>query len=275
MRTLAVVLCFLLARNAIASPPDYDVAVDTTIPLATAPSNWGGWYVGGSVGFSWGSSDVSYEQEPFSVFGFDFARSDSGFGLTNKLHPKSGTGGLQAGYDFQRGQIVLGVVTDFDYRNGSAKTLTGPMFPPLNDFLSISTVHEWLGTARVRAGLQLCKACLLYTTGGLAYGRVHHAHVQTSVTIIDRSFDSHRAFSESQTKVGWTVGGGLEYRFNQTWSIGAEYLYVDLGSDTVKAGAGPGNDLSGYELFYPATTVSYDDTSSIARVVLNYRFGGP
>jgi outer membrane immunogenic protein len=32
-------------------------------------------------------------------------------------------------------------------------------------------------------------------------------------------------------RLGWTAGAGLEYALNQSLSIKAEYLYVDLGSD--------------------------------------------
>lgn len=34
----------------------------------------------------------------------------------------------------------------------------------------------------------------------------------------------------SDTKTGWTAGGGLEWAFNDKWSAKAEYLFVDLGS---------------------------------------------
>ena len=35
----------------------------------------------------------------------------------------------------------------------------------------------------------------------------------------------------SDVRLGWTAGAGLEYALNQSLSIKAEYLYVDLGSD--------------------------------------------
>ena len=35
--------------------------------------------------------------------------------------------------------------------------------------------------------------------------------------------------SFSDTRVGWTVGGGLEWMFLPNWSAKVEYLYYDLG----------------------------------------------
>ena len=35
--------------------------------------------------------------------------------------------------------------------------------------------------------------------------------------------------SNSETLVGWTIGGGLEWAVNQDFSVKAEYLFVDLG----------------------------------------------
>jgi outer membrane immunogenic protein len=38
--------------------------------------------------------------------------------------------------------------------------------------------------------------------------------------------------SFSDTRLGWTVGGGLEWMISPNWSFKAEYLYYDLGSVT-------------------------------------------
>ena len=36
----------------------------------------------------------------------------------------------------------------------------------------------------------------------------------------------------SKTRVGWTVGGGLEYAVTNNWSVRAEYRYSDFGRYT-------------------------------------------
>jgi outer membrane immunogenic protein len=41
--------------------------------------------------------------------------------------------------------------------------------------------------------------------------------------------------SASATRVGWTVGGGLEYAVTNNWSVRAEYRYTDFGHSTIFA----------------------------------------
>ena len=75
--------------------------------------------------------------------------------------------------------------------------------------------------------------------------------------------------SQSSFKTGWTLGGGGEFALNRSWTIKAEYLYVDLGKVTsttslfTPAGAALANSKIGY---------SADLNLHIARVGLNYRF---
>ena len=62
-------------------------------------------------------------------------------------------------------------------------------------------------------------------------------------------------FSESQTHLGWTVGGGVEVGLTPNWSAKAEYLYVRL------------EDRS-----YVLTGVNNGFQSNVFRLGVNYRF---
>jgi outer membrane immunogenic protein len=133
---------------------------------------------------------------------------------------------------------------------------------------------RWFSTVRGRAGVLITPTLLLYGTGGLAFGGVK---VSGSGTATDsatgcvtfrvdfchtESVTSAFAFSQSKTKFGWTLGGGVEAALAANWSLKAEYLYMDLGS---VSGSVPDN-FGG--------TVSWDTgfTDHIVRVGLNYRF---
>ena len=99
---------------------------------------------------------------------------------------------------------------------------------------------------RGRIGYLFAPTLLVYATGGLAYGQ---ANTNTSIwqagnytiTIFPGfgfPFSSNvtaggGAFGTfSDTRVGWTVGGGLEWMFLPNWSAKIEYLYYDLGRVT-------------------------------------------
>ena len=41
--------------------------------------------------------------------------------------------------------------------------------------------------------------------------------------------------SASTTRVGWTVGGGIEYAITNNWSVRAEYRYTEFGHSTMYA----------------------------------------
>ena len=79
--------------------------------------------------------------------------------------------------------------------------------------------------------------------------------------------------TESDTLIGGTVGGGLEYAFNTNWSAGIEGRYTWYGNHTFNSGAlatfgfPPGGPFT-----FAATTqtLRFDTAEVVAK--LNYRF---
>jgi outer membrane immunogenic protein len=132
---------------------------------------------------------------------------DSKFtGAGANTSPEGALLGGTIGYNYQWGSTVFGVETDLAWSN--VKGSTGCTFG------SCETKNDWLGTTRLRLGYAFDRF-MPYVTGGAAYG-----DVKARVPGVG---------SDSDTKVGWTVGGGAEYAFTPNWSVKAEYLYVDLG----------------------------------------------
>jgi outer membrane immunogenic protein len=133
---------------------------------------------------------------------------------------------------------------------------------------------DYFGTVRGRIGVLATPTLLVYGTGGLAYGGIH------SSTLIGQAIagapavpNIYSAFgSVSNTRVGWTAGGGVEWLFLPNWSIKLEYLYYDLGSVTY--GLSPlQNFNSAGTLFTSGASVSRARfTGNIARAGLNYHF---
>jgi outer membrane immunogenic protein len=131
---------------------------------------------------------------------------------------------------------------------GATNTTVGP-FPfvgaaeVINSQITSRKEVDYLGTVRGRVGFLWTPAVLVYGTGGLAYGGVK------ANTSIAQSNNDCVAFPGtciatnagtsggiSQTKTGWTAGGGIEWLVDPRWSFKAEYLYYDLGSVTYSNG---------------------------------------
>ena len=98
--------------------------------------------------------------------------------------------------------------------------------------------------------------------GGLAFGDVDYRYALG----FSPSGDYARA-SDSKTKADWTVGGGGEYSFGH-WSLKGEYLYYDLGEETLRAQfIEAGVPISVYQ--YP----EIETKGHIVRVGLNFKLG--
>ncbi|WP_284310838.1 outer membrane protein [Labrys miyagiensis] len=169
-----------------------DLAPQAAEPAAPVvlPFSWTGFYVGLHAGADFGSAKVKVPIVPIHA-----TFSGTGF-----------LGGAHVGYNQQfDGDFVLGVEGDIDYSSLSKTRNIGSR---------VNFKNEWQGSVRARAGYAFGNL-LPYVTGGVAFGDVKF--VSNGVTAI------------SDTRVGWTVGGGLEYAIDQNWLVRGEVRYVDLG----------------------------------------------
>ena len=132
----------------------------------------------------------------------------------------------------------------------------GPAVP-----VSLNQKLEWFGTVRGRVGVLATPKVLFYGTGGLAYGEVK---TTGTIGLVPATFAS------SDTRVGYTVGAGVEGVIGGNWTAKLEYLWVDLGRTsgsfvTAIPALGGGVLTSNY---------SSRITDNIVRVGVNYKFGG-
>lgn len=110
------------------------------------------------------------------------------------------------------------------------------------DSAGVETKVPWFATVRGRIGYAFDRF-LPYVTGGAAIGEV--------------KMDTG-AGTDKDTRVGWTLGAGVEWAFLANWSAKLEYLYADLGKSSCDIAACAGTDVS--------------FKTSIVRGGLNYRF---
>ena len=139
-------------------------------------------------------------------------------------------------------------------RERAARRSHGARLPPLCGALAASYTQKlsWFGTLRPRIGYAVGN-WLLYATGGAALGQL-----DTNATAALGSFFA--VDDRSETRSGWTLGGGVEVEFAPRWTAKIEYLYLDLGDRTTTYLSSP-----------PISINSRLDANGITAGV-NYRF---
>lgn len=165
--------------------------------------------------------------------GYIGERSKMSGAAANGLDADGALLGGDIGYNWQTGALVFGLETDLAYSTAKGSATVG--------ITTQSSKIDALGTVRGRVGYAVDRA-LFYVTGGLAYGDAR-----------DRATTAASYASVSAWRTGWTLGGGIEYAVTPNWTVRAEGLYVDLGSQSVG-------------------TYKFKDTAVVARVGVNYRF---
>jgi outer membrane immunogenic protein len=236
--------------------------------LAQAPYSWTGFYVGGQFGYGFGRSTqpaLGFSDPAGAGVGTFYEAG----GISIGSYPSQGVlGGVQAGYNYQIAKWVLGFEADWAATgiNGSRSAPAMPdpaIFGGTNSVANISQSLDWLATFRGRVGVN-ADNWLFYGTGGLALGRVRNAMDVTIFTPIPYAFSF--AGANGNTQVGWTAGVGTEVAVGR-FSIKAEYLYYDLGSNRLYA---PTAD----PLLVPGGTLTLDQYTSghIVRAGINFHF---
>jgi outer membrane immunogenic protein len=107
---------------------------------------------------------------------------------------------------------------------------------------------DWLATLRGRVGFVPADWLMIYGTGGVAFAEVEtsltyqndHPIGLTAIDIVSTlacpGLSVCFSGSEKETLTGWTAGGGFELALGGKASLKGEYLFVDLGSHSVRAG---------------------------------------
>ncbi len=276
-------------------------------PPPPPPPMWTGFYVGLNAGGTWAQSNsVNVITAPlFAQPGFGVAAispiyaSLSALGASGVVSGGNSSGfigGGQIGYNWQfMNSFVAGIEADIQgvaTGGGNNATTTAldatagvGLVPPPNVLMAttISSTKrlDYIGTVRGRLGWLFTPTLLAYGTGGLAYGGVS---VNTSIAQFNNEAAAFpggfnlapAAFGTgafSDTRVGWTVGGGLEWLFWPNWSAKVEYLYYDLGN--VSYAVSPLASLEVTTPFVYTVVASQARTrfnGNIVRAGVNYHF---
>ena len=142
----AVLIAASWAASAQAADPPYGSPYTNNQPVFGKDS-WAAPYVGGNLGWAWGSVD------------------------NNLTQPSGLAGGVQAGFNWHSpgAPWVVGIEGDIQ-ATGASDTFAPWKFS-----------NPWFGTLRARAGLAI-SSVLFYGTAGLAYGTLNMKNTLTSVS---------------------------------------------------------------------------------------------
>jgi len=175
----------------------------------------------------------------------------------------AGMVGAQAGWNGGTCNTIYGFEVDGDWISGRNNTQLIPNAP----FFNINVASRWdaIVTARGRAGLVIDNL-LLYVTGGVAAG--HFKTTYTSQFNIPNVVNVNNQWYNDQWRYGLVAGVGAEWALGTNWTVRSEVLYVDFIEST--------QNIRSVSVPPPTIVAGFKESDSawIARVGVNYRFGG-
>jgi outer membrane immunogenic protein len=145
MRRFAWLPAALMAASFIPTARAGDLTRQYTLRQSLGPDSWAGPYLGGNLGYAWGSID------------------------RNPTNPSGFVGGVQGGFNWHPGQGVFGAQNPGPWVFGVEGDIqvTGAE----DTFAPWKFSNPWFGTVRGRGGY-LVSNVLLYATAGLAFGEL-------------------------------------------------------------------------------------------------------
>jgi outer membrane immunogenic protein len=222
----------MLATLATASSQFSARAADLSVPIQPAPPtyipaifSWTGYYFGVEAGGGFGNADWTDLLQPT---------------VTATVNPSGFLVGAFSGLNYQVGSFVVGLDVDFDgtWLNGSTMDAVGGL---------LQTKVFWTSTASGRVGVAFDRLLLYFKAGGaFAYDRDF--------------FNVGLAQSIGSTyRIGWNVGGGLDYAFSDNWIARLEYDYLSLANESLPliGRAGNGTSTIGLNLSEAKAGVGY------------------
>ncbi len=194
--------------------------------------DWNGWYFGGQVGLT--QHQATYEEPDYDWYGH-----------TMDFNSLGGSLGAQVGYNRVQNNRLVGIEADFSFLTNSETSIYAS-----DD--NIPNSAKSLATLRARTGLAIDNT-MVFVTGGLAFAN------------FDRSWTEFNDVSDSwpdlgDSKVGVSLGFGIEHAINDKWSVAGMYTANIFGENTsINADS------------YP---LRINDDIHRVSLAFNYNFGG-
>jgi outer membrane immunogenic protein len=275
----------------IAAPLSVACAADMPVKAPPAPPapvyDWTGFYVGAGLGFrsSDTKSDVTSASNtvggtPFNLIstagcttGVPCVLGEPFNGISFRFAP-------YLGYNWQIApRWVVGLEGDVGIGNRTT-SLNGGYYPAPSiglgaAFESFAVKTTWDASARVRAGFLVDPTVLFYVTGGPAWLHIEstsNCSTAAAGSCVGGAFGPP-VITDATTRLGGTVGAGIEAMLWPNWIVRAEYRYSNYGTvsntdlRTCPTGCGlPFTETVGYDVKVQTHTATFG---------LAYKFGDP
>jgi outer membrane immunogenic protein len=227
--------CSLMLAAGPALAADMPVNV-TKAPVLPLVFSWTGCYLGAHVGGGWGSKNIT---DPVQLVQDQLSGAPVTTGVTTvSVSPTGVVVGGQFGCDYQFAPTwVAGIefAGSGSTMNGSTSVALPAGFP--GDTALVTARTDFVGSGTVRLGYAADR-WLFYVKGGAAWAGDKY-DVTGTFTGIPFGFEG------LDQRLGWIVGGGVDWAFAGHWSLTLEYDYYQFGnrsvlmSDSVNAVSGP------------------------------------
>jgi outer membrane immunogenic protein len=256
-----------------------------------AAVDWSGPYIGGSFGYNWqkkdGGEHLRFDTNADGDYN-DIVRTGNGTTGPNAFSPGTCGGAARGatpaagcngdkdaigwmghvGYDRQFGSIVAGVVAEAGQAYIDDKVSEYSTTPA---FYTMRRSIDWNANLRARLGYTTPGGIMPYITGGLSYAKVKNNFTTSNTANSFTSVDS------KEDAWGWNMGGGIEAKVSDNFSIGARYLWTryNVGDYRVDVGAGSAPATNPFRIT-PSGGASINrgdkfDTQSVM-ITTSYRF---
>jgi outer membrane immunogenic protein len=188
------------------------------------------------------------------------------------LRSSGAIGGMQAGYNWQFDNAVVGLEVDFEgaTATGNRAVIGLANAPPGTALTQTVKQPMFITTVRPRVGWAF-DHLLVYATGGYAFA---------TYQVVD-SYNVVPGFPGVQSDMtaklsGWVAGAGVEYAFYKGMSLKLEYLYLGLGTFTSTIQMPVIYQAFNTDfLINPGSSIAvrHSLSDNIIRVGLNFHFG--
>jgi outer membrane immunogenic protein len=235
---VAIFAALTAASAAFAADMGAPAPVYTKAPVAVA-NDWTGFYLGAGVGFR--SANVS-EQTQSAAFNGSTALDPTTCHLlvcdtAQSLDHTAFRFSPYFGYNWQiRPQWLVGLEGDAGF-GSKISTINGVPLPGAGAFSTVNAQGDsfavktgWDASARARVGYLVTPDLLVYATGGAAWQ--HIEATSTCGRFSDNCGSFAGSITDTKTRLGYTIGGGIETMVWGHWLLRGEFRYSDFGTIT-------------------------------------------